>query len=189
MASDKVSGLKTRLIGRLRREIAGLRDEVGRLSVDAVTGLAGRGVFDHALEREFSWRQRTGKDMAVVMIDLDNFKGINDEYGHPIGDLMLRRVADVIRESTRGSDVLCRYGGDEFVLIMPGATPLGVRKVTETMRADTMALKLESTPAVTISMGWTITTSEDKSAADVLKRADDALLYAKRTGRNRIHGG
>lgn len=171
----------------LENRIYELEQEVARLSVDTVTGLAGRAVFDHTLEREFARTQRTGKPMAVVMLDLDNFKYINDTFGHPIGDLVLRQVAGAIRESSRGSDTLCRYGGDEFVLIMPETTSLGVKKVTEDVHADARVLQINPAGVVTVSIGWSMTDESDTCGANVLKRADDALLSAKRAGRNRVH--
>lgn len=186
MVSDMVSRLKTNLILTLRGEIRELKGEVARLSADAVTGLAGRGVFDHALRKEFFRAQRTLKPMALVMLDLDNFKTVNDTRGHPAGDLLLKEVAHTISNATRSSDIVCRYGGDEFVLIMPEATPSGVRKVTESVLADIKALRSRVNCAVGITMGWTMMTSDDTNTAEVLKRADDALLSAKRAGGNQI---
>jgi diguanylate cyclase (GGDEF)-like protein len=173
---------------RLEQEVTRLKQEVARLSVDAVTGLAGRGVFDAAFEREFRYSIRKRQTMALLMIDLDNFKRVNDTYGHPRGDAVLQAVARVISANTRTSDVCCRWGGDEFALVLPETTSSGAEIIARKILEGVKSLKFFPDCAVTVSMGWTIRFSGDDRASEILGRADKALLQAKQAGRNRIVG-
>jgi two-component system, cell cycle response regulator len=132
-----------------------------------------------------------GKPLALMMLDIDFFKSINDNYGHDAGDDVLREFAVRVRKSIRGIDLACRYGGEEFVIVMP-ETDMAVatmvaerirrRIATEPFAIQQGARKLE----VTISIGIAAIGAPDDTAQAILKRADTALYRAKRDGRNRV---
>jgi diguanylate cyclase (GGDEF)-like protein len=158
---------------------------------DALTGFFNRRYLDDALENEVNRAKRYGLPLSVNMVDIDHFKEYNDTYGHARGDEILRVVADKIREQTRRADILIRYGGEEFVVILPLTSKAHARLVAEKLRGAvaatvTKAVGPRSTPEVTVSVG-VATFPEDASGAPELLRAADAALYqAKERGRNRV---
>lgn len=158
--------------------------------VDQLTGLGNRRQFDESLRREWLRAQRTGQGLALLMIDIDHFKLLNDSFGHPVGDRRLHEVAQALAGcATRGVDTVARYGGEEFAAILPGATPQHARMLAETMRAAVARLELPS-PAplgyVTVSIGiGHIDQVADGDVAVLAAAADAALYEAKQSGRNR----
>ncbi|MEZ4503781.1 MAG: GGDEF domain-containing protein [Dehalococcoidia bacterium] len=158
---------------------------------DSTTGLFNRRALDIALGTEFRRAQRYGRRLGVLMVDLDNFKGLNDTHGHAFGDLVLRTVASTLRANLRESDVLARYGGDEFVIVLPEAARGDSAAVGEKLRAAVAARLLvdgDVEARTTISVGVATYPSEHAtSEADLLRLADEALLEAKRTGRDRTN--
>ncbi|MDA1193811.1 MAG: sensor domain-containing diguanylate cyclase [Planctomycetota bacterium] len=166
-----------------------LADQAAR---DALTGLYNRGYFHEVLEREMARAQRYGDVLAVVMMDLDGFKQINDVHGHAAGDTVLTEVASLLRPHLRDGDVLARYGGDEFVALLPNTDGRAALTVAERLRAAVAERGYgpEATSRVTMSAG--VATSEDvreveRSASDLLlRRADRALYEGKDAGGNRV---
>jgi diguanylate cyclase (GGDEF)-like protein/PAS domain S-box-containing protein len=158
---------------------------------DPLTGLFNRRYFDAALERELTLAQRHGHPVSVMMCDFDHFKGINDGYGHLAGDEVLRTFAAMMMNHCRGSDIACRYGGEEFVLVMPD---MPATKALE--RAELLRATIETTPAehgdlplrVTASFGVASYPQCGKNAVELLAATDTALYGAKRGGRNRVEG-
>jgi two-component system cell cycle response regulator len=132
-----------------------------------------------------------GKPLAVLVLDIDYFKSINDTYGHDAGDDVLREFAIRVRKSIRGIDLACRYGGEEFVIVMPETDMAVATTVAERLRRR---IALEPFPVeqgkraieVTISIGIAALEKADDNATNILKRADQALYRAKRDGRNRV---
>lgn len=175
---------ETKRIDQLEEEVARLRDEVERLSIDAVTGIPGRGVLDRELATSFARTNRTDRPMAVAILDLDHFKAVNDDFGHLIGDEILHLVAKTAEGFVRDADAIGRFGGEEFVMIFNDADPAGVATACEKVRAAVESLNHSDFPAVTVSIGWAMQTGDDASASDILKRADAALYIAKDGGRN-----
>ncbi|WP_447725026.1 GGDEF domain-containing protein [Sphingomonas koreensis] len=168
------------------------RDRLAQLSqIDALTGLPNRRQFDEALRRELVRADRGGQGLALLMIDIDHFKLLNDTLGHQAGDERLRDVAEALQAcATRATDVVARYGGEEFAAILPGASPAEALVVAEAMRASVEARALTS-PApdgrVTVSIGAARLTEIDSDAGQrLIERADAALYDSKRTGRNRV---
>lgn len=165
----------------------------GLIHRDALTGVANRRAFDMMLDRECTRRRRHGGDLAVLMIDIDHFKALNDHYGHAIGDARLRDVARGLAEcARRGSDFVARYGGEEFAMILTGTGRDDAMIVATRVRSHIEHLRL-STPAapgvVTISIGVAVTgagAGPPVTDADLLSDADRALYEAKRDGRNRV---
>ena len=161
-------------------------------TTDGLTGLANRRHFDEVWQTEWQRAARVGLPLALVLIDVDNFKTYNDHYGHQAGDDCLRRVAAILaREARRSGELVARYGGEEFVLVVPGASAADARLVAERMRsavqAEAMPHALTGPGVVTISLG--VASGQPRHAHDaeaLLKEADVALYLAKQQGRNRV---
>ena len=131
---------------------------------------------------------RGSRDLAAVMLDIDNFKSINDTYGHSVGDEVIRAVAERVRSAIRQSDVLGRYGGEEFAIVMPDHDG-GAAGLAERMRgavAETPVPTAAGPVPVTVSVGLTHLGPEDGALDQMLVRADHALYRAKQSGRNRV---
>lgn len=153
---------------------------------DPLTKLGTRRMLDRVLKTEFERNVRYRNPFAIAIIDLDNFKQINDTKGHAVGDVILQMVADVIHKGIRTTDTAARYGGDEFVLLMPETTIDEAVVLLERLRRQTENISYNGTK-ITISCGLTErTNSTDKSIEKLLKQADVALYQAKRSGRNRV---
>jgi diguanylate cyclase (GGDEF)-like protein len=164
---------------------ARLLSENERLATrDSLTGLANRRLFDESLQREVARAQRLAAPLSLLVLDVDHFKQVNDSYGHQIGDAVLREVADALVANTKSFDVAARYGGDEFVLLLPGCSLADAAGVADRVR-DGIARSVGEAP-VTISVGLA-TMPDNASDAERLMAAADAALYdAKRTGRDRV---
>lgn len=168
-----------------------LREVLRRQSTtDELTGLYNRRWFDETLRRELFRAERKRAALAVVMIDLDHFKHMNDTYGHEAGDLVLRAVGQCLRDGVRRSDVACRYGGEELVLVLPECDGAAAVRCAETIRTAIEALALQQgdvlLPAVTASFGVAVWPAHGDDAATLLQSADRALYAAKHGGRNRV---
>ncbi len=156
---------------------------------DPLTRLYNRRYMVETMERELARTRRAGQPLSVVMIDVDHFKRLNDTHGHDMGDRVLQEVARRLTETVRAEDVVCRYGGEEFVTILPGATEELARVRAEAFRAQLTTVGLtaqgSTLPPVTISAG--VAMARDRISPDrLLRLADEALLSAKRTGRDRV---
>jgi two-component system cell cycle response regulator len=180
---------------RKRRYTERLRDNV-QMSIemaitDALTGLFNRRYMESHLSTLVEQAASRGKPLTVMVVDIDYFKAINDSHGHDAGDDVLRDFALRIKRSIRGIDLACRYGGEEFVLVMPETDMAVAAMVAERLRrriaAEPFAIQQGSRVVpVTISIGIAALRDKDDTAASVLKRADQALYRAKRDGRNRV---
>jgi len=155
---------------------------------DALTGLYNRRYLEESLDREVSRARRSGLPIGVMMVDIDHFKHVNDTFGHAAGDAVLRAVGQFILSLTRGEDILCRYGGEEFVLVMTHALPRAVRERAEALREGVQGLMVEhgarQIGAITVSIGIAMLPDQGESGQSVLHAADAALYEAKRAGRN-----
>src|SRR2546428_7443140 len=167
-------------------------DAIERRAIsDALTGLYDRGYFEHALKRELERCHRYGNPVSLLLLDLDGFKEINDEFGHRVGDKVLQAFGELILKHLRGADVPCRLGGDEFTIILSDTAQAEACTVAERFRADVESW-FETHPVcgqfleVTVS-GGIATAPWDASGQDqVYALADRALYEAKRLGSNRI---
>jgi len=156
-----------------------------KAQIDALTGLWNRRHFDNRLQAEQSLAKRSSRPLAIIMIDLDHFKSINDRFGHPMGDEVLRRVGLYLVEALRQEDVVCRYGGEEFSVIAPNGANAAA-ELAERLRQGIEALHITCNGQplkVTASFGVAWSEEPDES---LLSQADAALYRAKQGGRNRV---
>jgi diguanylate cyclase (GGDEF)-like protein len=159
---------------------------------DGLTGIANRRKFDETLEAEFERATRTSTPLSLLMLDIDHFKSLNDQYGHQCGDECLVRVANALKStSLRAADLVARYGGEEFAVILPGCEEAGAIAVAESMRIAVLDLAITDAnspfnQSVSISVGAaTILPGSGESAAALVGMADAAMYDAKLSGRNR----
>ncbi|GJQ30912.1 MAG: diguanylate cyclase response regulator [Phycisphaerae bacterium] len=160
-----------------------------RAQIDGLTDLWNRAFFDQRWDQEHARCQRHGHPLSVAMIDIDHFKQINDTKGHPVGDAVLTGLAKVLRRESRQSDCVCRYGGEEFVLVMPDTGPTDAANVCERIRAAVESATFVGTEGlrVTISVGVAGASGAcPLSPGDWLREADRNLYAAKSGGRNRV---
>jgi diguanylate cyclase (GGDEF)-like protein len=173
-------------IGREQRRA---REDANRLAtVDPLTGLRTRPFLFAALERELARSQRTGRAFCLLMIDLDDLKVINDRHGHLAGDRALRLVGDVIRAGTRLIDTGARFGGDEFVVLLPETDPTGGWVLAEKIRNGVADAGLDLDAAripTTVSVGLVSCPQDADTLGELLERADEAMYRSKRGGRDR----
>jgi two-component system cell cycle response regulator len=163
---------------------ARLLAEVERLaSRDGLTGVLNRRAFDAALVREVARVARTGAPLSLVLLDLDHFKRVNDTFGHPTGDGVLRQAGQALAETCREVDVAARYGGEEFAVLLPGCSGAQAVRTAERLRAA-VAGAVTAVP-VTVSAGVATVPVNAADAAELLAAADDALYQSKRAGRDR----
>ena len=169
----------TRLVRRLRDQSRH----------DPLTGLPNRRALEHELRREWQRLQRSGEAFAVIALDLDHFKQVNDRHGHLAGDALLEQVAQRLRAAARETDTVARTGGEEFLVLMPQADTEGARvaaqRLREAVRERPFELEGQHVP-LTISLGVSTAVQIDGDLQAVLRRADQALYRAKQEGRDRV---
>jgi two-component system cell cycle response regulator len=164
---------------------ARLLGEIERLATrDSLTGLANRRLFDESLRREAARSQRLGSPLSLLVLDVDHFKQVNDSYGHQTGDEVLCEVAEALVANTKNFDVAARYGGDEFVVLLPGCSREDAMGVAQRVRNE-IAGQVGEAP-VTISGGIATMPDNASDAERLMAAADTALYEAKRTGRDRV---
>ncbi len=175
-------------------ELAGLRKETERLRdqvhADMLTGLYNYRHFALELAQELERTRRSGQPTSLILIDLDHFKKINDTWGHEVGNQVLRRMGDLVRSSVRRIDIPCRYGGEEFALILPGTQLALAMNVAERLQEEVASAVLDldgEEVRFSVSMGVTLSVAgQGDSVESFVDRADKLLYEAKRDGRNRI---
>jgi len=174
----------------LKRRIEELREAVHESLTDDLTGLPNRRAFDVTLENRVRDLKRLGGSLGLVLLDLDDFKSINDTYGHPQGDYVLREFARVLYETSREIDHPARYGGEEFALLLPGTDLNGAVEVSERVRRGIEALRIARVDgsgqlAVTVSCGVASMPVNATESAALVAASDAALYEAKRSGKNK----
>ncbi|MCU7246238.1 GGDEF domain-containing protein [Pseudomonas koreensis] len=182
-------------VAHMEQEALGYREHLEeqrqKALVDPLTGLPNRAAWSERLEHEIAEWQQHGNTLSLAMLDLDHFKRINDNYGHLAGDKVLKIIATVLRKRLRGTDFIARFGGEEFVLLLPATPPAVGARLLETLRASIEACPFHfkgERVTITISMGLAAFKPGEHSDL-VLKRADQALYRAKNGGRNRVELG
>lgn len=168
-----------------------LRDALREQSIrDVLTGLHNRRFLEESLARELARAEREKHSLAALMLDVDHFKRFNDQHGHEAGDAVLRALGNALRESARAGDIACRFGGEEFTVVLARTDAAQAREWAERLmrRVRSMAVKVgsQALPGVTISMGLAMFPGESANAETLLQAADLALYEAKRAGRDRL---
>jgi diguanylate cyclase (GGDEF)-like protein len=167
---------------------ARFHEELKQVAVtDGLTGLYNHRHFQEKLGQEFSRLERFSDPLSLMLVDIDYFKKINDAYGHPAGDVVLKRVGEIIRKTIRNIDIAARYGGEEFAVILPGTDSRGALKMAERLRHAVGGEKFSGGNdrfRVTISIGISSYSKDVRRKEEMVERADKALYSAKRSGRN-----
>lgn len=171
----KIMAMTNRLIGDLDLD---LRRKKSVANTDPLTGLLNRRGFDQSVPQA-----AVG---AIIYVDLDHFKAVNDRFGHDVGDTVLRQAAQVLTAAVRTGDVLSRFGGEEFVIFLPGGDLLAAKAVAERARAALVAKVQVEGAAVTGSFGVAVTPAAGGDIAETIRQADTAVYAAKAQGRNRV---
>ena len=172
--------------------ISQLQSEKGKLEelayTDPLTGLSNRRLFLEEAKRMIEYSRRYGEPLSLLMMDIDNFKNINDEYGHDVGDLTLKKLAEVIKRNIRGSDIAARFGGEEFVVLLPRTDEKGAELVAERIRRDFKKdpVRVDDREiTTTVSIG-VAEIENGENLEELIKKADTALYRAKRTGKDKV---
>jgi diguanylate cyclase (GGDEF)-like protein len=191
MTSVAISESRGAELARRNREAALLREKLREQAMrDNLTGLYNRHYVEEWFDLELRRAQRHGRPIAAIMLDVDHFKRFNDSFGHEAGDLVLREVAGALRRSTRGSDVASRYGGEEFLVLLPECRFDAALRKAEQLREEIAKLELhyDGRPLgpVTASLGVAAFPDHAKESEELLRHADEALYLAKQAGRNRV---
>ncbi|WP_312725507.1 GGDEF domain-containing protein, partial [Stutzerimonas kunmingensis] len=173
-----------------RRQLQAANAELQRLSsTDRLTGLYNRGHWEEMLRLDYARHRRYDSQAALVMFDIDHFKAINDTYGHQVGDTVIQQVAELIRENLRDSDVAGRYGGEEFVVLLPDTDKQGAMTFAERLRHAVESREVQHEQhriRFTISLGVADLSVPTHSHAQLIEWADSALYASKAAGRNRV---
>lgn len=175
---------------RIQMQLVVARRQLSDLAMqDALTGLANRRGLDEALYRSVRVGARHGLPVSVILFDLDHYKGINDTWGHAVGDDVLRHVSFVVRSSIRGTDLPARYGDDELCVVLPDADATSAMRVAERIRSSIAGLPIPNGKGGVISVTGSFgvaTLAPGANAEDLMASADAALYASKRAGRNRV---
>lgn len=186
-AFDEMTRALQQRDAELKRALQDLKEQA---ITDPLTGLLNRRYLREYLPRELTRARRNGASLAVIMVDLDYFKRINDTFGHEAGDLVLNELGALLRDQLRASDVACRFGGEEFALVLPDASLEGAREKAEAVRASVKNLDLEYQDQpigkITASLGVALFPAHAEDADSLLRAADEALYHAKGGGRDRV---
>jgi diguanylate cyclase len=193
VSTDELNNMREKAVAT-QAEIAKLHQELDRVSAqarhDPLTGALNRKGLEEAIEKEISKVRRLDTPLSVSLLDIDNFKKLNDSMGHATGDIALAHLATVAKECMRPQDTLARYGGEEFVILMPD-TPLekGIEAMTRLQRELTKRFFMAGTEKVLITFSAGVAQLvSDEAGVDAIKRADQAMYLAKRAGKNRVVG-
>ncbi|MDO8661734.1 MAG: diguanylate cyclase [Candidatus Omnitrophota bacterium] len=147
---------------------------------DGLTGLFNRRYFNELINMEINRLKRAPSSLSLLMLDIDNFKIYNDTQGHPAGDELLKKCAKVFKNSVRAVDIICRYGGEEFIIMLPQTDKPGAQIIAERLR-----MQAELFLPTTISVGIATLPQDAQSVEDLIQKADDALYQAKKSGKNK----
>ena len=173
-------------LNSLKNELEQKNIELNKLAItDQLTGLYNRLKLDGALQNEAARYSRSKKSFGIILMDIDHFKAVNDTYGHLTGDIILASIASILLENTRNTDIIGRWGGEEFLIICPETDEAGVNELAEKLRSTIENYNFPETTTCTASFGTTIYHADD-DITKLLKRTDEALYAAKKAGRNKV---
>ena len=176
------SGIKRAMLVALNL----LHERIGKLTKDAQTDPLTAINNRRGLEVAITMLKAECRNFSVISVDIDYFKRVNDTYGHDVGDVVLRRLADIMKSCSREHDIPCRVGGEEFVVLVPGVTGTPAYIVAERLRKSVGITKIEPVGNITVSIGVASYNSGDGDVSDVFKRADEAMYESKSGGRNKV---
>ncbi len=183
---EQIENLLAALLYPLRNALL-YRTAIRSAFIDSLTGVKNRSAFDGNFCRDIEYSHRKDSELALIVLDLDLFKRINDNYGHIVGDNVLAQVAQSVEHTIRSSDALYRYGGEEFVVVLNGTDGAGALLLAERIRQNVQQMNIESIKDLPVTISLGVAVLRDHERADQLfKRADAALYRAKRKGRNRV---
>ena len=187
--NEKLQGRLNSSETKLQEQANLIRGHIEEARTDPLTQLPNRRAFDDEINGRIAEWHRKNTPCGLIMVDVDQFKSINDRYGHPFGDRVLKAIADVLVDTVREMDITTRFGGEEFAVILPATDEAGAFVATERARLAVEALGIQADDAdvrVTVSLGLAVT-CEDDDASSLLARADEALYASKQAGRNCGH--
>jgi diguanylate cyclase (GGDEF)-like protein len=184
---EVIASLKSQFTIALNKAL--LYEEIEHMSrLDPLTEINKRWYFSQRLQEEMERCSRKHSQLSILMVDIDHFKKFNDNFGHLVGDLALKRTAGLLKKNLRNIDLCCRYGGEEFILALPDTSKMAARQVAERIRREVANSQLDvkgEKVTITVSLGVATYPEDGAAAADVIQKADDMLYRAKGTGRNR----
>jgi diguanylate cyclase (GGDEF)-like protein len=184
---DALTNLTNTVISELEEAKQQLKDQANR---DYLTGLYNRRYFNTVAQDIIHISKRQNKPVSVIMLDIDKFKNINDTYGHSVGDEVIKTLSNILVETTRKSDIVSRFGGEEFAILLPFTNKDGAFKIAQKIRqtVENKKINIENNKLLqfTISLGVDIMDESEQSIEKALNRADEALYIAKETGRNKV---
>lgn len=160
---------------------------------DGLTGLYNHRQFKQVFTEEVARASRYDKSLSIILFDVDNFKKFNDTYGHPNGDIVLQEMSNMLKELLRDCDLIFRYGGEEFIALLPETSPAEAKKVAERIRifveteSPRFLTKITKTHGVTVSVGVASLPEDGKDTTTLLKTVDDLMYQAKREGKNKVY--
>ncbi len=183
-----ISSLFYEKVDRKRRQVE--KELKQSSTTDPLTGLLNRREFLSLAKLEKSKHCRIKYDLSVIIIDIDFFKKINDAFGHSAGDKIIQVVANTLKSTVRSSDILCRYGGEEFIILLSGTSLEGAAQLSEKLRSkieqiDVSTILFSEKYKLTISLGYALASTKEKDILEAIDKADKALYDAKRSGRNK----
>jgi diguanylate cyclase (GGDEF)-like protein len=174
---------------REKKQVVALETLSRQATHDPLTGLFNRRYLDQILYGEIAHAMHSDSMVGILMVDVDHFKQINDKYGHKAGDLMLQKLGELMKNCVRAADIVCRYGGEEFVIVMPGVSEKTVGECAEEIRSrfeKLCVLYQNQDIHATISLGVAIYPLHGSTVDEVFVNADRAMYQAKQKGRNQI---
>jgi len=178
------------LFGYLLARIKLLHQQMSLMAyTDPLTNIYNRLHFGHFLDAEIDRVKRYGGTFSIIFFDLDRFKEVNDEYGHLVGDEVLKRVAEIVEKANRNADIFARYGGEEFIILAPATDIAGASAHAERLRHDIEHYRFSEISHLTCSFGVAEYKPDADDVISLFKRADTALYNAKKLGRNRVETG
>jgi diguanylate cyclase (GGDEF)-like protein len=178
------------LFGYLLARIKLLHQQMSLMAyTDPLTNIYNRLHFGHFLDAEIDRVKRYGGTFSIIFFDLDRFKEVNDEYGHLVGDEVLKRVTEIVEKANRNADIFARYGGEEFIILAPATDIAGARVHAERLRKDIEHHRFSEISHLTCSFGVAEYKPDADDVTSLFKRADTALYNAKKLGRNRVETG
>jgi diguanylate cyclase (GGDEF)-like protein len=193
LKDEQLRGEVDRLRHQLRTALTKIKTLEEQVVIDSLTKVRNRKGFDSAFERLVNQlpavrdsRKTTLESLGLLIVDADFFKLVNDRYGHDVGDEVLVAIAQVLKSSVRSNDVVCRWGGDELVIFMPGINESGLEKVGEKIRSAVTVLNFPEIPNLQVSVSIGGSVQLHQSDTLLFDRADKALYVAKRSGRDRV---